>query len=93
MENQTDSDYNTLEDMSQEQLDAMVRLHERYIDGRIGGRRAVLKNVNLSYLSLRGQNLRGSDFSGCLMSHMNLSGTDFSEAALYACDLSDSNLH
>lgn len=79
-------------EMNQEQLDAMVQLHSRYIEGRLGGRRAALKNADLSGLSLRGKDLRQASFTGCNMTGMDLSGCDFQEATLYACDLSDSNI-
>ena len=58
---------NTLETITQDQLDAMVRLHARYLEGRLGGRRASLKNTNISNLSLKDQDLRQSSFMGCVM--------------------------
>lgn len=78
--------------LSQTQLDALVSLHERYLEGRIGGRRATLKRVDLTGLNLAGKNLRQADFSGCLMKYMDLSESNFQEASLYACDLSFANL-
>lgn len=84
---------NQNEAISQEQLDAMAKLHKRFLDGRLGGLRAVLRNKNLGGLNLRGQDMRQADFSGCNMQYMDLSGTDFTEANLYACDLSFSNLN
>ena len=83
----------TLESMTQDQLDALVKLHERYLDGRIGGRRAALKRVDLTGLSLADTNMRQADFSGCMMRHMDLSNASFQEAALYACDLSFADLN
>jgi hypothetical protein len=44
----------TLETLNQSQLDAMVDLHARFLEGRLGGRRAVLKATNLSGLSFKG---------------------------------------
>ena len=87
----SDSD-TPLESLTQSQLDALVSLHERYLDGRLGGRRAILKKIDISGLSLKDKNLRQADFSGCNMTHMNLAFTIFQEASLYACDLSFSNL-
>lgn len=83
----------TLKKLTQDQLDAMVKLHQRYLDGRIGGRRASLKNTDLSGLVMRSCNLSQSDFMSCIMMNMDLSGSNFSEASLYACDLSVSNLN
>jgi uncharacterized protein YjbI with pentapeptide repeats len=87
------SDSNEFESFSQNQLDALVSLHERSLEGRIGGRRAVLKQVDLTGLDLARKDLRQSDFSGCTMRDMNLSNSNFQEACLYACDLSFSNLN
>src|SRR5688572_21713131 len=86
----TNDDY--AEKLSQAQLDAMVDLHGRFLNGRLGGRRAALKNVDISGLSLAGKDMRQADFTGCKMTRMDLSKANFSEARLYACDLSDSNL-
>lgn len=82
-----------LPSISQDQLDALISLHERFLLGRVGGRRASLKRTDISGLVLKGRNLRQADFSGCVMRHMNLSEAIFQEACLYACDLSFSNLH
>ncbi len=79
--------------MHQDQLDALVRLHERFLYGRIGGRRALLRNTDISGLSLVKTDLRQADFSGCMMRNMDLSGANFQEAALYACDLTNANLN
>lgn len=81
------------ERMTQSQLDALVSLHERFLQGRIGGRRAILKRIDLSALTLKGRRLRQADFTSCLMKSMDLSNADFQEASLYACDLSYSNLN
>lgn len=80
------------EKLSQAQLDAMVDLHTRFLNGRIGGRRATLKNIDLSGLNFSGKDMRQADFTGCKMTRMDLSKANFSESRLYACDLSDSNL-
>ena len=79
--------------ISQEQLNALVALHDRFLTGRVGGRRAILENVDLTRLSLNGQDLRQAIFSGCVMEEMDLSHANFQEAALYACDLSRCNLY
>ena len=79
--------------ITQDQLDALVSLHERFLLGRVGGRRASLKRTDISGLNLRGRNLRQADFSGCVMRNMNLVGAVFQEACLYACDLSFSDLN
>lgn len=80
------------EKLSQAQLDAMADLHARFLSGRLGGRRATLKAVDMTGLSLAGKDMRQADFTGCRMTRMDLSQANFSESKLYACDLSDSNL-
>lgn len=83
----------SVEKITQDQLDAMVGLHTRFLEGRVGGRRATLKNIDLSQLSLRGQDLRQASFIGCVMIGMDLADAVFQESSLYACNLSNSNLH
>ncbi len=80
------------EKLTQEQLDAMVELHNRFLTNRIGGRRATLKMADMSGLSLVGKDLRQADFTGCNMQKMNLTQANFQEAKLYACDLTGSKL-
>lgn len=82
----------TMEKMTQAQLDAMIELHSRFLTGRLGGRRATLKNVDMSGLSITDRDMRQADFTGCKMLGMDLSKANFSESRLYACDLSHSNL-
>lgn len=83
----------SMETMTQEQLDALASLHERFLTGRLGGRRATLKNVDIKGLSLKGRDMRQANFMGCNLTHMDLSGCNFQEASLYASDLSYSNLN
>ena len=90
---QTQDQGDSLKQMTQEQLDELVKLHKRFMEGRVGGRRAILRKINMSGLSLREQDLRQADFSGCDMRDMDLAGANFREASLYACDLSNSNLN
>lgn len=78
--------------LTQSELDSLVRLHKRFLEGRMGGRRAHLRGVDLSGLSLNGQDLRQATFVGCLMMHMDLAQARFQEASVYACDLSFSKL-
>lgn len=78
--------------VSQQELNEIVKLHKFFLEGEMGGRRAILKNTDMSDLSLRGQDLRQADFTGCNMSGMDLHSANFQEASLYACNLSDCNL-
>lgn len=82
----------SMEKLSQTQLDAMADLHARFLEGRLGGRRAVLKNADLSGLSFKAKDMRQVDFTGCVMRGMDMAQANFAEARLYACDLTDSDL-
>lgn len=92
MSSETTVQAESIEKLSQAQLDGMVDLHARFLSGRLGGRRAVLRNTDLGGLSLEGRDMRQADFTGCQMRGMNLSKANFSESRLYACNLSNSNL-
>ncbi len=78
--------------LEQRQLDALIKLHARYLSGRLGGRKAVLRNVDISGLSLYGEDMRQVDFNTCIMREMDLTSANFQEAKLYSCDLSKSVL-
>ena len=80
------------EPVSQSLLDDVVTLHNRFMSGRPGGRRLVLRRRALTGLTLAEKDLRQADFGGCIMTDMDLSGANFREASLYACDLSRSDL-
>lgn len=73
--------------MTQEELNELLKLHAMYITGRMGGRRLMLKQVDLSGLSFFGQDLRQAHLVACNMQEMDFSGANFREASLYACDL------
>ncbi len=78
--------------LDQDELDEIVAAHVNYLEGSMGGKRAILKNTDLSGLKLKDKDLRQASFTNCGMTGMDLSGTDFQEASLYACDLSYCNL-
>ena len=69
--------------LTQDQLNALIELHARFLCGRLGGRRAILQNMNISGLSLAKKDMRQLDFSGCSMMDMDLSGTNFRDCLLY----------
>jgi hypothetical protein len=73
--------------MSQGELDVTLDAHERLIDGRPGGRRAVLTFANLSGLDISGRNLTEADLSGALMEATKAVKTNFERATLFGSDL------
>ncbi|MEK7801951.1 MAG: pentapeptide repeat-containing protein, partial [Pseudomonadota bacterium] len=50
--------------MTQAELDAIIKKHVRFGQGRAGGGRAVIKFKSLVGLSLRQADLSGADFTG-----------------------------
>ena len=68
--------------MTQDDLNKIIELHKKWLNGDPDGKRAYLRGSDLSGSDLSGSDLRGSD----------LSGSDLSGCDLRRCDLSDSNL-
>ena len=64
--------------MSREELNEILELHKKWIEGDKGGKRANLSGANLS-----GANLSGADLSGA-----NLSGADIDYSCLPLCCVS-----
>ena len=50
--------------LSQGDLDLFVAAHQRFVEGRAGGRRLSLKFVDLTGLNLAGRMLDDADLSG-----------------------------
>ena len=73
--------------MTQYDLDKILELHKKWLNGDPDGKRAYLRGSNLRQSNLSGCDLRGCNLSGC-----NLSGCDLSGCDLSGSDLSHSNL-
>ncbi|MEY4555482.1 MAG: hypothetical protein RL093_601, partial [Pseudomonadota bacterium] len=73
--------------LSQGDLDMFVAAHERLVDGRPGGRRLMLKFVDLNGLDLSGRNLAEADFTGCALENAKLVGARMNGAVLFCADL------
>ena len=52
---------------SQRELDEVLVLHKRFVNGQKGGVRAALKFLNLSNLNFRGADLSQADFTGSML--------------------------
>ena len=88
--------------MKQEELQKILKLHEKWLNGEDGGvdadlryadlRVADLHGVNLSTVNLSGANLRGADLCGADLSYANLSTVNLRGANLSYADLSGANL-
>ena len=94
--------------MKQEELQKILKLHEKWLNGEDGGvdadlryadlRVADLHGVNLSTVNLSGANLRGADLCGADLSYANLStvnlrGANLSYANLCGADLRNTDFH
>jgi uncharacterized protein YjbI with pentapeptide repeats len=73
-------------------LEAEIELHERFVSGRPGGRRLVLRFFRLAGLMLQKRRLSGADLTGCNLSRVRMAAADLSSALLYCCDLRDADL-
>ena len=73
--------------LSQGDLDMFVAAHERLVEGRPGGRRLMLKFVDLNGLDLSGRNLTEADFTGCALENAKLVGARMNGAVLFCADL------
>jgi uncharacterized protein YjbI with pentapeptide repeats len=76
---------------SQQELNAILLSHERYVTYR-GGSRAQLAHASLDGLILANRNLTEADFSGASLVRASLYGSNLERASLYCADLRDCNL-
>ena len=78
--------------MTPQELVEIIKLHERFVNGRQDGARANLQYQDLSGLRLPGLNLSHSVASGANFSDCQMMGTDFSHADLFAADFRNADL-
>ena len=74
------------------ELDRILTLHAAFMARAPGGRRAILKFVNLSGCDLSGRCLAEADLSGALLQHANLAGINLRDATLFGADLTRCDL-
>ena len=73
--------------ISKDELNEILRKHEMWIYGEVGGIRADLSNTDLSRANLHLANLAMADLSGANLSLANLSGATLYKANLWLADL------
>lgn len=73
--------------VSKDELTEILRKHEMWIYGEVGGIRADLSNVDLSRANLHLANLAMADLNGANLSLANLSGATLYKANLCLADL------
>ena len=78
--------------MTQRELDKILKLHQKWLNGRDGGVKANLFRADLSGADLSWADLSGADLSWADLSGANLFGADLSRADLSWADLSWANL-
>ena len=78
--------------MTQCDLNTIIQLHEKWLRGELGGKKADLRYADLSGADLSGADLRYADLRGADLSGADLSGADLSYADLRHADLSGADL-
>ena len=78
--------------MKQEELQKILKLHEKWLNGEDGGVKANLSDANLCYADLRGANLSGADLIGADLRDANLIDADLCYANLRGANLRGANL-
>src|ERR1043165_4012173 len=78
--------------VTQPELDRILRQHDDFLAGRVGGRRAVLSYTDMSGLTLAGRSLDGADITASFLIDADLAGCNLSHANLFGCDLARANL-
>ena len=83
---------NELEVMHQEEFNQVLDKHLMFIRGQRGGKRAILKYRNLSYLNFHNSNLSQADFTGSLLIGADLSFGIYQSTCFFACDLRNADM-
>ena len=86
-----------MRNITEEELNEILRKHELWIEGKDGGKRANLNGANLfganlSRADISAANLSGADISAANLFGANLSATNLSGANLSGANLSAANL-
>ena len=75
-------------EMTQCDLNTIIQLHEKWLNGEPEGKKADLSNTNLSNTNLSNTNLHGANLHGA-----DLHGADLHGAILSGANLNDADLH
>ena len=78
--------------LSPDALEPILRLHERFLLRRPGGRRALLAYHDLSGCDLSGRDLSEAELTGARLRRVNLAAAGLRTAQLSLCDLRQANL-
>jgi len=78
--------------ITQEALDRLCLLHQRYMGGKPQGRRMALRDCDLSGLSLEGRDLSEAEMVSCNFQGSNLRGAVFRRALLLGSQMDEADL-
>jgi len=78
--------------MTQDELNKVIELHEKWLGGDSDGVRANLQGTDLRWANLRGANLRGADLQGTDLQAANLRGANLQGADLRWANLQGADL-
>ena len=81
-----------VKEMTQCDLNTIIQLHEKWLNGEPEGKKADLSNTNLSNTNLNDANLRSADLRGAILHGANLNGANLNDANLSDADLSGADL-
>jgi uncharacterized protein YjbI with pentapeptide repeats len=79
--------------MHQDELNKVLELHTKWLQGEEGGVRANLQRANLRGANLRKANLQDADLQYANLQDADLQYANLQGATLYGADLQDANLH
>ena len=78
--------------LTQAEAEVFVSAHEKFITGKQGGKRAVLRFLDLSGLDLTGRNLNHADFTGSVFDGARMAKVQLERAALFGCEMRKADL-
>ena len=78
--------------MTKQELQEILKLHQKWLDGEEGGQRANLQEANLREADLQEANLQEANLWGANLRGANLQGANLREADLWGANLRGANL-
>ena len=81
-----------MKNISQEELNEILKKHKMWLKDKESGKRADLRGVNLSYVYLKDANLEDADLSGANLMSANLWNANLRYSDLRRVDLRNTNL-